>query len=323
MRYGLIILLGAVLAAGSTLAEKPLQAYGRICELQNDSVVVKIAPQIGRVIYFGFKGGTNILWLNDKSSIHKALADGEEWPNWGGDKVWPAQQADWRFIYGGGDWPPKTELDGEPFKVIKVSPRLMIMESPIDSKLHVRLRRTFLLEKKGATLRIENELIQIKPTPWPVQIWSVTQSRPPEYTLLDISMKAPDREKHPFKNLRNESLPAVNAVVTNSVLRLSLKPELGLAKAGTIGEWCAAVYNDKIFVQKLKAPMDGCYPDGANIEVFSCGSYTELELLSPSTHLDVRKRLHSTTIWKLLKTTPEVPVDQKIRQIRESLKYLR
>jgi hypothetical protein len=315
----IVICGGSAYAGGATLPSE----YGKIYELRNKSVTVKIAPQVGRVVYFGFNGGKNMLWLNDTNSLRKALSSGASWPNWGGDKVWPAQQASWRYIYGDGDWPPQSELDGKPFRVVRAKGRLFSMESQVDSKLHVVLTRTFILDKESATLRIENTLMQMEPTPWPVQIWSVTQSQPPNYTLLDISSRAPDRKSRPFKNLWDSPLSGANASVTNSALRLSLSPELDTAKAGTIGDWCAAVYGDTIFVQKLKAPIDGCYPDGANIEVFSSKGYTELELLSPSVHLPKRDYSKSTTIWKLLRTSPETTPAENIKAIRASLKNLR
>jgi len=287
--------------------------YGKTYTLENESVTLTVAPDIGRITHFGFSGERNLLWMNDSAKLTQKKSDGTNWFNWGGDKVWPAQQADWKFIYGGGDWPPKTELDGILFKVIESSAEKLVMESAADSRLHLKLRRTLTLDLNLPKLTIKNELTRSAPSPWPVQIWSVTQCIPPNYTLLEISKNAPDHNTHPFSNLWDSPLPAENAKVTKNMLVFSLSPNLTIAKAGTIGNLCAAVYDDVIFMQQSNAPSDGCYPDGANIEVFSFDRYTELEILSPSRHLQPGENITSVTTWSLIRTTPQASTEDNLK----------
>ena len=315
---------GCITAAREHKAEVPTLTpltYGKTYTLQNKSITVIIAPDIGRIIHFGFIGNPNLIWLNDTASLAQEKADGSKWLNWGGDKIWPARQADWRFIYGGEDWPPKTELDGKPFLIIESSDRKLIMESATDTKLHLKLRRTLTIDDDSPELTIKNQLLQLEQTPWPVHIWSVTQCLLPQYTLLGISKEAPDRDTRPFSNLWDTPLTPDNAKLTDNALRLSLTPDLTIAKAGTVGSWCAAVYHDAILLQKSDSPPGGCYPDGANVEVFLCSGYTELEILCPNRHLQPGESMTSITTWRLIKTAPQASTEENMKLIENFVPF--
>ena len=293
-------------------------SYGKVYTLENDSITIKVAPKVGRIIHFSFKDGENIIWLEDTAKLPQTT---NTWRNIGGDKIWPAQQNDWKFVYGGGSWPPQTELDGHQFSVISAGPRKLVMESTEDSRLHVVLRRTITVDGSDPLVTIRNTLIQQKRTPWPVQIWSVTQCPPPSYCLLDISPNAPDRESHPFRNLWDSPLPQTNSLLAGSnTLVFSLSEKCNIGKVGTIGNYCAAVYDNYIFLQLSDSAPDGCYPDGAGIEVFSFDRYSELETLSPARHLAPGETLVSTTCWQLLKKSPaDTPqtVIEKIKSLND------
>jgi len=291
--------------------------YGKTYTLQNRAVKVVVAPEIGRIIHFGHINGRNLIWLNNCTELAKEKNAGTQWLNWGGDKVWPAQQADWSFVYGGDDWPPKTELDGHAFKVVEVSPTKLVMESAMDKALHVRLRRTLTIDATLPRLTIENTLTRQASSPWPVHIWSVTQCLLPNYTFLGIAKEAPDRKNRPFSNLWDAPLPDENAKLMTNALRFSLEENLSIAKAGTIGNWCAGVYSDVIFLQNSDAPANGCYPDGANVEVFIFDRYIELELLSSNTHLQKGESISSTTVWSLIKTKLESTAEENLKLIED------
>ncbi len=317
----LIALMAIAMGCSSTPSEKMVESdppplgYGKTYTLQNNSVKVVIAPDIGRVIHFGFVGERNLVWMKDRGDLAKNKASGAEWLNWGGDKVWPAQQAKWPLIYGGGDWPPKTKLDGYAFRVVESTAAKLVVESPVDQALHVRLRRTFCLDDDLPRLTIENTLTREASSSWPVHIWSVTQCVLPNYTLLGIAEDAPKRDSQPFLNLWDAPLPDSNAKLMTNALRLSLDENLHIAKAGTIGSWCAAVYDNEIFLQKSDALPNGRYPDGANVEVFMFDQYTELELLSSSVHLPKGKSISSATVWSLLKTEAKATTEENLKLI--------
>jgi len=51
----------------------------RLSDGRTEAVVV---PEIGRVMRYGFVGGSNWLWNSSQKSYGK-----NEWKNWGGDKT--------------------------------------------------------------------------------------------------------------------------------------------------------------------------------------------------------------------------------------------
>ena len=307
-------IIGILIACGiAASVSKAVPQHGKTITITNNTITVKIAPSIGRIIHFGFNNQRNILWLNNNPK-----AENQGWINWGGDKIWPAQQSNWNLIYGGGSWPPQTSLDGKPFQVTEQSDSKVVIESTCDTNLHIRLRRSISINPNKPELTIINTITRTAPSPWPVQIWSVSQCIPPRATMLAIAANAPDRKTRPFSNLWDAPLPSPNATIINDrALYFRLSKDLTIAKTGTIGSWCAALYDDLTFLQAFDAPADACYPDGANVEAFMFDSYTELELLSPSVHLQAGQSTTSTTTWYLL---PAAGSPQKVlKQISASL----
>ena len=203
------------------------------------------------------------------------------------------------------------------------SPQVYFLIWVVDKKLHVKLRRTLILDNDKPRLTIENRMIRVSASPWPVHIWSVTQCISPNYTLLGMASEAPDHDVRPFSNMWDAPLVKPNARIVDNALRFSLEDNLTIAKSGTIGTWCAAVYDDVIFQQESNSPLNGCYPDGANIEVFLCGDYTELEILSSSLHLKKGESISSTTTWSLIKANPEATTEDNLKRCYSSRVYVR
>jgi len=202
--------------------------------------------------------------------------------------------------------------------VLEASENRLVMESESDEFMHVRLRRTLTLDPKRPVLTIRNTLTQEKPTPWPAQIWSVTQCPPPNYTLLGISDETPEPDRPYINLLHKPPLPEESVKLLDGAVRFVRPPDQGCAKIGAIGTWCASVYNDVVFLQTSDASPQACYPDGANVEVFACGDYIELETLSPSKHLRPGDALSNTVTWSLRPVDPDSSAAQVLRMIRNA-----
>src|SRR5436190_16050259 len=68
--------------------------------MSNGKVAAVIVPGIGRVMQFGFVGEEGVFWENralDGQIVdgHLAIWAAKDWVNFGGDKTWPAPEADW------------------------------------------------------------------------------------------------------------------------------------------------------------------------------------------------------------------------------------
>ena len=74
-----------------------VRRLGNSIEIANPEVRVVVVPAIGRIMYYGFVGGENILW-SDPELHGQVLPDGQPnvdeegqyvWTNFGGDKSGP------------------------------------------------------------------------------------------------------------------------------------------------------------------------------------------------------------------------------------------
>src|SRR2546421_6348085 len=81
--------------------------------ISNGQAAAVIVPAVGRVMQFHFLGEDGPFWedhaLDGKLPDPKAT----NWNNFGGDKTWPAPQADWPTIALRG-WPPPPAFDAMP-----------------------------------------------------------------------------------------------------------------------------------------------------------------------------------------------------------------
>lgn len=268
--------------------------------LGNGHVEVGVAPGVGRIVRFAPAGGENVLWVAPAGAYdHPFVAYGRTYVNVGGDKVWPTVQALWPRAYGGGDWPPEAAIDGSPWTLVEHSPGRIVIESPVSPALGVRVRRTIALPANAPRVEITNELTRVKPSVFPVHLWTVTQAVPPAAVMLDI---AADRAAAPpFVHLSDPAAvaPHLATVADDEAVRWRLD-QVGDAKLGTLGRWVAALYPDTIFLQSTGFDPRAAYPDASSVQVYSSGDYTELELLSPFVHLQPGQTLTNRVTWQLL-----------------------
>lgn len=105
--------------------------------VSNGKVEAVIVPAIGRVMQFRFAGESEgPFWENRQLDGTPPDANSSEWGNFGGDKSWPAPQAEWGKITGRG-WPPPAAFDSQPVKA-GVRDGQVILSSPVDRHFGIR-----------------------------------------------------------------------------------------------------------------------------------------------------------------------------------------
>lgn len=266
----------------------------------NGTIDLAVSPQVGRIVHFGQTGGRNLLWANTVKAVEQARKQGQ-WVNYGGDKVWPALQAMWpRFVPSGGGWPPDGVIDGEPWTLVEQGDRFVIMRSPINPDLQVRVTRRIELHPGEAIVTIRNTMERVEPSVMPVLIWTVSQIDHPNYTLLHVSPRRPANElDRPWLWFGNRKNVEDRVTVMRDAVRFDVTREKAY-KVGTLGDWVAGVYDDLVFAQYGGYVRGGSYPDRSCAQVYCDGNYVELELLGPQQHLARGETMDFVVTWKLL-----------------------
>lgn len=269
--------------------------------LANDNLYLTVIPEIGRITAFGRTGQPSLIWLDDSQAPAQAQRDGN-WVNWGGDKVWPAPQTVWKWAFG-GEWPPDGVIDGQAWTLLDQAPDHLTLESRVNPQLHVQVRRRIQLMPDR--VEIQNTLTQLRPSPYPVCIWSVTQVRLPRFALLDCDPASPLPEPYlPLMNRRQFDHHWVSPL--DSAIQYQGPDDKG-TKIGTLGRWVAAVYDQLIFLQSTDFHPAAMYTDGSSLQVYQSPDYMELETLSPNQHLKPGQTITNTVTWRLLDRPPGSP----------------
>lgn len=289
-----------VLGGGEAHAAGPLV-------LENAVVRVVIDPAVGRVMEFAPKTRVprNLLWTNDPQQMEKEAGQAG-YRNWGGDKVWPMAQVFWRFSLG-RIWPPDTASDGAAVAAERMSPRAVRLEFRTSESFGSRLTREFELSPTHAVLVIRNRIEQVQPSPFPAQVWSISQVPLPERVVLDVKAGFAPGVTQPvnLNALRARPPLSPQAFLEGTVAAgggwASMRPTReGQQKFGTLGHWIAGVWSDGVLVQRVALDARGMYPEATSLQFYHSGPYGELETLGPAELLRPGEALTTTIVWQWL-----------------------
>lgn len=274
--------------------------------ISNDAVRLVVDGRVGRITHFGYADGPNLLWLGDPAGIAEQRAQEKAgWINYGGDKVWPSFQSAWVRQHTDSNWPPDTTIDGAVWEVERLGERRLRMTSPVSPYLNVRIVREIELDEVRPRVVIRNTIERTGRSPFPVHIWSVSQTAMPLYTLAGVSQARPQLAKggelHALWYYGDQDTVSANitALAGGKAVRWDMDHEGG-AKTGTLGTWGACVFDDVVLVHQTAYDPDGAYPDASDIHLYTHGEYAELETVSPQEHPRPGEAIHNTVVWTLL-----------------------
>lgn len=300
-RFGWTCFLGSLVAWGSVL-----YADSQTLSLSNGSLEIVLDRDLGRLMEFTpvASARRNILWVNDLESVAAEAARGG-FKNWGGDKVWPVPQPFW--LQGlGRVWPPDRASDGGGAELSKES-EVLALKFPLSEAFGSRLSRRFQLDADAAILRIENRLEQELSSPFPSQIWSITQVPLPQRVLMDASFKKFSAVELPVNlNAPESAAPLVpRPIDCSAILRadgwIVYRPIEGEQhKLGSLGGWIAGVWDDGILLQVVGFDGDGMYPEASSLQFYHNDNYGELETLGPARWLRPGEVLEADIHWEWL-----------------------
>lgn len=263
--------------------------------LSNGLVEAVVVPAIGRVMQLRFAGESDgPFWENSSPAAGDTTHDANVWANFGGDKAWPAPQADWGRITGRG-WPPPPAFDGRPMDAAIVGPASVTLLSQVDEKFGVRVRRRIELAPDKPVMSITTTYEKISGPPVEVAVWVITQLKDP--LLAGAPLASPAGTGGEFV-LQSGGRPA-GLNVADGILSLTRDPrqnhKIGMRAATLV--WVGAT--ERLRIDSAIVPGAPYTDDGCNAEVYTNADplrYVELEMLGPLARLaDGGKIEHSST----------------------------
>jgi hypothetical protein len=262
--------------------------------LQNARYFVEVSAPLGRIIGFGYRGGPNLLWVNPDPPT-------EGYRNPGGDRLWPTIQPLWPRVYGGRFWPPDPILDGQPWTVTLPGPDRVIMQSRPQPRLGIVATRQLTLHPNR--LEIRNTLVRVKPSIFPVCIWTNTQVPVTDGVHLHVDQQLPPAE--PYVNLMAEPIDYGNSLIIQPQRVTWDAAAVPRGKIGTLGSTLEVPVGRATLRQTADFRPGGSYPDGSNLQVYRHHGYLEIETLGEMVHLEPGESVSHTVVWTLIDTDTE------------------
>lgn len=302
--------------------------------LKNRFVKLLVAPELGGRILQVEMDGHEFLFINPllegKLPDETRLGENGAWLNFGGEKIWPAPQG-WntREQWSG---PPDPVLDSGIYdfntETDKNNEVAMVLQSPVDERTGLQIRRRISLEKNRAAVVVEASFVNKTNRPLNWSLWPVVQMNTPgesdgRYRVIcpvnpNSKFEQGYRVMHGLANSPQNQYDAFGNVVVNYQY---LVGKIGLdANAG----WMAMLdsISGKVFVLSFDCEGNEPYPENTSMQVWTQGRgivfsrnriaefvndrvqnppYLEMEILSPIKKIEPGKHIQFN--YKMLCTT--------------------
>jgi hypothetical protein len=280
--------------------------------VSNGQVEAVIVPAIGRVMQFRWAGEADGPFWENEALFGKAPdAQATNWFNFGGDKTWPAPQAQWPKVTP-REWPPPATFDAVPVEA-KVEGWDLTLITPVDPHYGIRARRHIGLAPGEPAMTITTTYEKVKGRTLDVAICVITQLKDPLAVYAPVPQPSLFLEGY---SAQSEKRPA-NLEVRPGLLSLTRDPKeshkIGLDSGTLI--WLGT--KDLLRIDSARLPL-GHYPDrGSSAEIYTSPDplpYVELEMLSPLARMRVGDQITRTSTYRLQRRI-ELDPNLEIRQL--------
>jgi hypothetical protein len=272
------------------------QAY----RLANAQVELVVVTEVGpRILHFGFLGATNLLFQAE-SDLGRSGDEGHRF--YGGHRLWHAPES----------IPRTYQPDNQPAEVEQFDSTLRVT-APAEAGTGIQKQIDLRISEERAQVTLTHRLINRGL--WPVELapWAITQVVPGGEALIPLpglrQFAAETLQPSfsiaawPYANLGDPRLrfeePAIRVrqdSQAGSPLKLGVRGGRG---------WLAYSLGNAVFVKRAAYQPAARYPDlNSSLEVYTDGSFLELETLGPLQTLQPGDQAEHVEDWFLL-TQPE------------------
>jgi hypothetical protein len=277
--------------------------------VSNGRVEAIIVPAIGRVMQFRFAGeAEGPFWQNESLFGQSPDPASTNWLNFGGDKTWPAPQAEWGFITP-RDWPPPAGFDGVPVEATVDGWKVKLV-SPVDKHYGIRTTREISLALNDPVMNILTTYEKVEGEPLMASVWVITQLKEPLVACGRLAHASMYREG--FRLMSEETPPSLR--IEDGILRLQRDPKTPHKVGMDIGSLLWVGEKEMLRIDSSRLPQQE-YPDrGASAEIYTNPDplrYVELEVLGPIKKMIVGTSIKRTSAYTLMRRTeldPELDV---------------
>lgn len=283
--------------------------------LSNGTVEVAVTTDVGpRVVRYGFVDSENVLG----ECADEAVATGwGEWKPWGGHRLWTAPEA----------LPRSYAPDNDPVGYEAAGERGVRLVPPAERQTGMQKELTVVLDAEGGGVTLGHRLTNRGAWRVEVAAWALTIMRGGGEAVIPQEPYGPHPEHllparplvvWPYTDMSDPRLRFGRRLVRVRTDAARPAPQkLGVAnKQG----WAAYRLGRTLFVKRFGYEEGARYPDlGCNNEVFTAGSFVEVESLSKLTALEPGESIEHVERWSLFKDFTAADSDEDLEAAVKAL----
>lgn len=286
-----------------------IEFHGANCLLlSNGEIELIVSTDFGpRILFYGLGGGENILGWHPEARVETALG---EWRPYGGHRLWIAPE----------NMPLSYAPDNAQVEYSAENDFSARFVQPLENQTKTQKEIVLTLGEKGSEASVEHRITNRGAAEIELSAWALTIMRGGGAAIIP---------NEPFKPYSGENLLPVRSTafwsytdltdsrwhIGKNFIRLSVdenKPEP--QKIGVLNRqgWTAYAWRNLLFVKRFDFIETAGYPDmNSNTEVYTAGSFVEVESLSPLQKLQPGESLVYTERWQLFEN---VEIDELIEK---------
>jgi hypothetical protein len=262
-----------------------------------------------RILFYGLTGGENILGWHADAKVQTALG---EWRPYGGHRLWIAPE----------NMPLSYAPDNAPIEYFIENDFSVRLVQPFEDATKTQKEIVLTLSEKGSEATVEHRIINRGKTEIELAAWALTIMRGGGEAIIP---------QEPFKPYSGENLLPVRSAafwsytdLTDSRWRfeknfIRLRVDENRHEPQKIGVlnrqgWTAYEWQNLLFVKKFDFVETAVYPDmNSNTEIYTAGSFVEVESLSPLQKLPPGETIVHTERWQLFENAGITDVTASFR----------
>lgn len=264
-------------------------------KLSNGDAELVVTTDVGpRVMRYALTGEENVLGELPDATLATELG---EWKPWGGHRLWGAPEAMPRS-YAPDNSPVAYELLGE---------REIRLKQPVETATGLEKELLVRLDEEGSGARVEHRITNRNL--WAIEVapWALTIMRGGGTAIVP---------QEPYRSHDDYLLPARALVLWHytdlsdprwriGARYIRLKTDETMPEPQKIGVankqgWAAYHVGHTLFVKRFDYREGAAYPDcGSNNEIYTAGSFIEVESLAPLARLEPGETAEHVERWQL------------------------
>ncbi len=276
------------------------QNFQNCIRLSNDEIEIFVATEFGpRIIGYNFIGGENVLGIHTDAKVETTLG---VWKPYGGHRLWIAPE----------NMPNSYAPDNSPVEYFfdEQNNTIRLIQS-VETVTNTQKEMTIMLDEKGSGVSINHKITNLNERDIEIAAWALTIMReggevfiPNEpFAAYGAATLLPIRNLTvwSYTDFSDSRWQFDSEFIRLRVDSLKTAPQ----KIGVLNKqgWIEYKLEDVIFTKRFILQPSAVYPDmNSNTEIYTAGSFIEIETLAPVVRLAPGESTEHIEVWQLTKS---------------------